>query len=56
MKDGLEMRVFHDFDTSLNCVMVFTGRNDRITAMRSAGITTHDGGGGEGASIVGLER
>ena len=26
MKDGEVMRVFHDFDTSLNCVIVFTGR------------------------------
>lgn len=32
MKDGSDMRVFHDFDMHLNCVMVFTGREDRIAA------------------------
>lgn len=53
MKDGEVMRVFHDFDTSLSCVMVFTGRNVRIMAMRSEGITT--GTDCSGASI-GLEH
>lgn len=31
-----EIRVFHDLQTHLNCIRIFTGRRDRISAMSSS--------------------
>jgi len=37
VKEGSwEIRVFHDLQTHLNCIRIFTGRRDRISAMSSS--------------------
>lgn len=40
MKVGSEIRVFHDLHAHLNREIVFTLRNDRISAMSSLGMNT----------------
>lgn len=52
MKDGLEMRMFHDLLTHLSCTMVFTLRKDRISAMSSSGRNV--GGGALGRNVGGV--